>query len=299
MLPEVHSFVDGNIQETLQKKNRQEVKKIEPIYLKDNSPEVLFWYPSLFSFALAALALPHQLDLSAISLFSQFKEYQWFKNLDTNGIVSEGSLFWLWITSWIVFFVLYRGNLSRKNFLLVVGILGTVIGIPASLEIVGFGVFFQWLAKTLGDLHPSMNAGAYSVIGILALIPWIWNFAWSNANNRAKLDESNLTIWRADGTSEQFDLVGLVTRENNFDYGERLVGGYGSLILLTKAGKELFRLQRVKGLYWTPLFFWRKGLSGRINYLLSFQGKVASVNISGSDESSSSDEDHGVDNAIV
>ncbi len=252
---------------------------IKPIWLYDNLSEVLFWHIGIFMAVLAIISIPNQVDLSALWIFQWVKDYDWFKAFDENSLISPPVVFWMAVVGWVFFFILYRYNLSRKNFLMVFGLVGTFIGIPATLELVGYGSVFRYLGNLLGGLTPAANAGAYCFMTILCFIPWVGNKFWSRANTRAKLDEAGLTVYFADGSSRNFDLIGLVTDETNFDYGEWLLSGNGRLKFKLKNGKILFQLDRVHGLFWTPLTFWREGLSKQISYALSFQGKVASVDV--------------------
>lgn len=279
--------------------------ELKPIWLHDNLSEVMFWYLGVFMGILALISLPDQIDLVNISWLSWFKNLTWFRALDERSLVSPPVVFWIAVVAWIFFYVLYRFNLSRKNFLIVFGLVGTFIGIPAALELVGYGHFFEWLGDFLGSLMPAANSGAYMFLCLVCMIPWVANFIWSRTNTRAKLDASGLTVYYADGSSTTFDLIGLVTDESNFDYGEWLLSGNGRLKFKLKNGTVLFQMDRVIGLYWTPLLFWRKGLSTNISYALSFQGKVASVDVTNEIRQQNDDmtdhgdfDDHGIDDSV-
>ena len=94
---------------------------------------------------------------------------------------------------------------------------------------------------------------------------------------QVRLDESGLTIKRLGGRGERFDLIGLKTEDEPIDYLESFIAGIGSLSLKTRMNKPIFTMKRVVGLYRSPLTPWRKGKLARIEEMLSFQGKVLSV----------------------
>lgn len=94
---------------------------------------------------------------------------------------------------------------------------------------------------------------------------------------RVRIDESGLTINRLGGRGERFELIGLKTENEPLDYLELFIAGVGSLSLKTRMNKPIFTMKRVIGLYRTPLFPFFRGKLARIEEMLSFQGKVISV----------------------
>jgi len=94
---------------------------------------------------------------------------------------------------------------------------------------------------------------------------------------RVKIDESGLTVNRLGGKGERFELIGLKTENEPLDYLELFLAGVGSLSLKTRMNKPIFSMKRVIGLYRTPWFPFFKGKLARIEEMLSYQGKVVSV----------------------
>ena len=235
-----------------------------PVKLHDHVPEILVIQLAVLFTVLAALQF--SIDLN----------WRWKP-------VSQHTVFWVGAGFALLWAVSYRWNLSKKNFLIVVGLTGTFFGIPAALEIVGkvvpdtLGWFapFSTVGRALGAFAPTASAGAYA---FLALVSWIISgvaLTWSIVHMRAKLDESGLSIARADGKRERYDLIGLKTETDPFDYSERAALGIGSLTLQTRAGKEIFTMRRVVGLYRIPLLFWITPKLTRIDELLGYQGKTS------------------------
>ena len=79
------------------------------------------------------------------------------------------------------------------------------------------------------------------------------------------------------GKGERFELIGLKTENEPLDYLELFLAGVGSLTLKTRMGKPIFTMKRVMGLYRTPWFPFYKGKLARIEEMLSYQGKVVSI----------------------
>ena len=96
----------------------------------------------------------------------------------------------------------------------------------------------------------------------------------------ATLDESGLTIVRVDGRRERYELIGLKTEADPFDYSERASLGIGSLTLRTRTGKMIFSMKRVIWLYRIPLLCWIAPKIDRIEEVLSYQGKMTVVDTS-------------------
>jgi hypothetical protein len=235
-----------------------------PVKLHDHIPEILVVQLAVLFTILAALQL-------AIDLNWRWKP------------VSEHTVFWVGAAFSLLWVVSYRWNLSKKNFLIVVGLTGTFFGIPAVLEIVGrvvpetLGWFapFSTIGHALGAFAPTASAGAYAFVALACWIITGAAAAWSMLHLRVKIDESGLTIARADGKRERYDLIGLKTETDPFDYSERAALGIGSLTLKTRAGKQIFTMKRVIGLYRIPLLFWLTPKLQRIEQLLSYQGKTS------------------------
>ncbi len=96
----------------------------------------------------------------------------------------------------------------------------------------------------------------------------------------ATLDESGLTIVRVDGKRERYELIGLKTEADPFDYSERATLGIGSLTLQTRTGKMIFSMKRVIWLYRIPFLFWIPPKIDQIEEVLSYQGKTTIVSAS-------------------
>jgi len=79
------------------------------------------------------------------------------------------------------------------------------------------------------------------------------------------------------GKGERFELIGLKTENEPLDYLELFLCGVGSLTLKTRLNKPIFKMNRVIGLYRTPWFPFFKSKLARIEEMLSYQGKVVSV----------------------
>ena len=83
-------------------------KKLKPIVLYDHLPGILAGYPAILFLLMA--------------LFSYFK---WF---DTH------MMFWIGLSIMILWYVAFRFNLPKSKFIMLVGLLGTFVGIPVVLE---------------------------------------------------------------------------------------------------------------------------------------------------------------------
>lgn len=240
-----------------------------PIKLYDHIPEILVVELAVVFTVLAVFQL-------AIDL-----QWRWTP-------LSADTVFWLASTFSLFWAVSYRWNLSKKNFLIATGLAGTFIGIPAALEIVGkfapeaLGWFapFTTIGRWLGAFAPRASAGAYAFVALVCWMVTALAFIWSRVHMRAKLDESGLSIKRADGKRVRYDLIGLKTEEDPFDYSERAALGIGSLTLRTRAGKHIFSMKRVIGLYRIPWLFWVSPKLNRIDEILSYQGKTTIVDAS-------------------
>ena len=177
----------------------------------------------------------------------------------------------------IVWYIAFRFNLPKKSFLMVFGLLGTFVGIPVVLELTGIIKPFSRIAGWLDTLAPEVNAGAFFVLALVFFIIWLANFVWSRTHLRVRIDESGLTVNRLGGKGERFELIGLKTENEPLDYLELFLAGVGSLSLKTRMNKPIFEMKRVVGLYRIPLFPFFRGKLQRIEEMLSYQGKVVSV----------------------
>lgn len=234
-------------------------KRLKPIYIYDHLPDILCGYPMLAFLGLAGLSMP---------------EVQQFTGL----VIGADVIFWIGLVVALAWFIAFRYNLPKTRFWLVFGLLGTFVGIPVILEITGYIQPFAWLGRQLGSLAPQVSSGVWLVGALVFGIAWICALVWSRTHLQVRLDESGLTIKRLGGRGERFDLIGLKTEDEPIDYLESFMAGIGSLSLKTRMNKPIFTMKRVIGLYWSPLTPWRRGKLARIEEMLSYQGKVVSVN---------------------
>lgn len=237
---------------------RPKKNKIRPVYIYDHLPDILCGYPAGALLLLALVSQPAVQQVAHVSL-------------------SPHTLFWMGLVIILAWFIAFRYNLPKTRFWLVFGLLGTFVGIPVILELTGYIAPFAWLGQQLGSLAPSVSTGVWLVGALLFGIAWGCSFVWSRTHLRVRLDETGLTIKRLGGRGERFDLIGLKTEDEPIDYLESFVAGIGSLSLKTRMNKPIFTMKRVMGLYWSPLTFWRRGKLARIEEMLSYQGKVLSV----------------------
>lgn len=229
-----------------------------PVQFYDHLPGILAFLPMVGFGVCALLMVPHQLG------------WGW-------KILGQDTIFWVGVVVAIFWYVAFRFNMPKRRFWFVFGLMGTFLGIPVVLELVGYWDAFSWMGGKLGQLAPSANVGAYVVVAGMFGIVWIANLIWSRLHLSVRMDESGLTIRRAGGKSERFELIGLKTEHEPLDYAETAIGGFGTLALKTRTNLPIFRTNRVFGLYWCPLMPWRKPMIQRIEELLSFQGKVSTV----------------------
>ena len=228
---------------------------LKPIVLYDHLPGILAGYPAVLFALLALFSLREEGFLAA----------------------NKHMLFWIGLSVMLVWYVAFRFNIPKGKFWLMFGLLGTFVGIPVVMELYGSFRPFSLTAEMLGMLAPEANAGAYFVLAIVFFAIWLGNFIWSRTHLRVRIDESGLTINRLGGKGERFELIGLKTENEPLDYLELFIAGVGSLSLKTRMNKPIFTMKRVIGLYRSPLFpFWR-GKLAHIEEILSYQGKVVSV----------------------
>ncbi len=234
-----------------------QVRGLKPVLLYDHLPGILAGYPAVLFTILALLSLPREFDM------------EWAPN--------SHMLFWIGLSVMVVWYIAFRFNMPKSKFFLMFGLLGTFVGIPVVLEITGFIRPFSWLGSMLGKLEPEVNAGAFFALAIVFFVIWLGNYVWSRTHMRVRIDESGLTINRIGGKGERFELIGLKTENEPLDYLELFIAGVGSLKLKTRMNKPIFEMKRVVGLYRTPLFPFFRGKLSRIEEMLSYQGKVVSV----------------------
>lgn len=237
----------------------QSVERLKPITLYDHLPGILAGYPAML-FAIMAL----------LSYFgtSPTGEGDW---------LDKHMMFWIGMSIMIVWYVAFRFNLPKSKFWMLFGLLGTFIGIPVVLELSGIIYPFTWTGNMLGRLAPEVNTGAWLMMAIVFGIIWLGNFIWSRTHLKVQIDESGLTVNRMGGKGERFELIGLKTENEPLDYLELFLCGVGSLTLKTRMNKPIFKMNRVIGLYRTPWFPFFKSKLARIEEMLSYQGKVVSV----------------------
>ena len=166
-------------------------QKLKPIVLYDHLPGILAGYPALL-FLLMAL----------------FSYLQWF---DTH------MMFWIGLSIMILWYVAFRFNLPKDKFIMLVGLLGTFVGIPVVLELADTISPFSWAAGQLGQLAPEVNTGAWVVMALVFGVIWFGNFMWSRTHLKVKIDESGLTVNRMGGKGERFELIGLKTENEPLD----------------------------------------------------------------------------------
>lgn len=237
---------------------------IKPIVIYDHLPGILAAYPATLFTLLGLASLPAQLARGE----SQ-EPASWVPN--------PSMLFWIALSVMLVWYVAFRFNMPKSKFWLMFGLFGTFVGIPVVLEVTGLIKVFTQSAAILSGLAPEANAGAYFALAIVFFFIWLGNFIWSRTHLRVRIDESGLTINRLGGKGERFELIGLKTENEPLDYLELFVAGVGSLTLKTRMNKPIFEMKRVVGLYRTPLFPFFRGKLSRIEEILSYQGKVVSV----------------------
>ena len=285
---------------------------MKPIYLYDHLPGILAAYPAALFALLAFLSIPgsfsdsYQDRIDAVRTGAAVVQTEEKTNesdaADENAeelvvekyaietleekkafwkrcSLNNHMLFWVGLSVMLVWYIAFRFNLPKKRFLMVFGLLGTFIGIPVVLELTGYIEPFTLIAGALGSLAPEVNAGAFFVLSIVFFIIWLANFVWSRTHLRVCIDESGLTVNRLGGKGERFELIGLKTENEPLDYLELFLAGVGSLSLKTRMNKPIFEMKRVVGLYRMPLFPFFRGKLARIEEMLSYQGKVVSVDV--------------------
>lgn len=247
------------------KGNEKTLSPRKPIVLYDHLPGILAGYPAV--------------------LFSVLGVVSFWSGVDPH------MMFWIGLSIMLVWYVAFRFNMPKSKFWLLFGLLGTFIGIPVVLEMTGIIRPFYWLGMALGSMTPAVNTGAWFVMAIVFGIIWAGNFVWSRTHLKVTIDESGLTLNRLGGKGERFELIGLKTENEPLDYLELFLCGVGSLSLKTRMNKPIFKMHRVVGLYRTPWFPFFKSKLARIEEMLSYQGKVFSVDSDRIDAAEQADAD--------
>ena len=272
---------------------------LKPIILYDHLPGILAGYPAVLFALLAILSVfsTTVVDESLENKIGEVKaEYVQSEaaNPDTvaalthkdapfqlvntrQPLFNSHMLFWVGLSIMLVWYVAFRFNMPKSKFILMSALLGCFIGIPVVLELTGIFGIFSYLGAALGWLEPSVNTVAWVAMSLVFFIIWLGNYVYSLTHLKVRLDESGLTINRMGGKGERFELIGLKTENEPLDYLELFLAGVGSLTLKTRMGKPIFTMKRVLGLYRTPWFPFTKGKLARIEEMLSYQGKVISV----------------------
>lgn len=233
------------------------VNALKPILLYDHLPGILAGYPAVL-FALLGIS-------------------SYFIGLGEERAPYRHMIFWIGLAIMLLWYVAFRFNLPKSKFMLIFGLLGTFVGIPVVLEVTGYIKPFSAVGGWLGRLAPEANAGAWFAMAIVFFLIWLGNFIYSRTHLRVRIDESGLTVNRLGGKGERFELIGLKTENEPLDYLELFLAGVGSLSLKTRMNKPIFEMKRVIGLYRTPWFPFFKSKLARIEEMLSYQGKVVSV----------------------
>ena len=272
---------------------------LKPIILYDHLPGILAGYPAVLFALLAILSVfsTTVVDESLTTKIDEVKtEYVQSDDADKDTVslltnkddpyqlvnsrkpmFNSHMLFWVGLSIMLVWYVAFRFNMPKSKFILMSALLGCFIGIPVILEMTGIFGIFSYLGAALGGLEPTVNTGAWVAMSLVFFIIWLGNYIYSLTHLKVQLDESGLTINRMGGKGERFELIGLKTENEPLDYLELFLAGVGSLTLKTRMGKPIFTMKRVLGLYRTPWFPFTKGKLARIEEMLSYQGKVISV----------------------
>lgn len=255
-----------------------------PILLYDHLPGILAIFPAVLFAVLATLSLFTKRLISteqAEKLKAQMADVPLEiadKALNaTEPFFNAHMLFWVGLSIMLVWYVAFRFNLPKSKFLLMFGLMGTFVGIPVVLELTGLIHPFSWTSSLLGGLEPTVNTGAWVVMSLVFWAGFIGNFIYSRTHMCVRIDESGLTLNQMGGKGERFELIGLKTENEPLDYLELFLAGVGSLSLKTRMNKPIFTMKRVIGLYRIPWFPFYRGKLARLEEMLSFQGKVISV----------------------
>lgn len=268
---------------------------LKPILLYDHLPGILAGYPAVLFAILALLSLPQNyVDRTVPDAVVQSLSADTATDAETGRRVisaaeytsaqlptwvpSPHMLFWIGLSIMIIWYIAYRFNIPKGKFVLLLGLFGTFVGIPVVLELAGYIRPFRVIAGWLQGLAPQVNAGGFFALSLVFFVIWLLNFIWSRTHMKVIIDESGLVVNQLGGKGQRFELIGLKTENEPLDYLELFLAGVGSLSLKTRMGdKTIFEMNRVIGLYRIPIFPFFKGKLARIEEILSYQGKVISV----------------------
>ena len=294
---------------------------LKPILLYDHLPGILAGYPAALFAILALLSwFPRTVidEPTSEKLNQTVQEYRenlepgsfaheqleagFDPVLETAPMFNQHMLFWIGLTIMLVWYIAFRFNMPKNKFLLMFGLVGTFVGIPVVLELSGYFKIFSITSQTLDKLEPTVDTGAWVVMSLVFFIIWLGNFIYSRTHMKVRIDESGLTVNRLGGKGERFELIGLKTENEPLDYLELFLAGVGSLSLKTRMNREIFTMKRVVGLYWHPMLPFSKGKLARIEEMLSYQGKVISVDrddrIDAAEMSDGDSDGHDMDDVI-
>lgn len=277
-------------------------RPLKPIMLYDHLPGILAIYPAVLFAVLAVLSLFRRrvdglTDAMLAAMQDQIKdlppEVSSLVINPTEPYFNSHMLFWIGLSIMLIWYIAFRFNMPKSKFLLMFGLLGTFVGIPVVLELSGLIHPFRWTSQMLGHLEPSVNAGTWAVMSLVFTVGFLGNLIYSRTHMCVRIDESGLTLNRMGGKGERFELIGLKTENEPLDYLELFLAGVGSLSLKTRMNKPIFTMKRVVGLYRIPWFPFVSGKLARIEEMLSYQGKVVSVERQdGIDAAEQMDADH-------
>ncbi|MEL7496288.1 MAG: hypothetical protein AAFN77_01670 [Planctomycetota bacterium] len=278
--------------------NKNQNPRLKPIVLYDHLPGILAGYPAVLFAVLAVLSwiprtviddtMYEKLESSRVAVVEELKlendsvaelmaktDYEWVNR--TVPMFNSHMLFWVGLSIMLVWYIAFRFNMPKSKFLLMFFMFGFVVGLPVILELTGYLTLFTWSSQLLGALKPTVNTGAWVVMSLVFFIIWLGNIIYSRTHMKVVIDESGLTVSRLGGKGERFELIGLKTENEPLDYLELFLAGVGSLSLKTRMNKSIFTMKRVIGLYWLPWLPFAKGKLAQIEEMLSYQGKVVSV----------------------
>lgn len=280
---------------------------LKPVLLYDHLPGILAGYPAILFAILAGLSLLRRNVMTgdvqakfiaqAIELgLTAEQSASLASTTEPMFRINQHMLFWIGLSIMLVWYIAFRFNMPKRKFILMFGLLGTFVGIPVVLELSGQFQIFSWGSDILSGLEPTVNTGAWVVMSLVFFGIWLGNFIYSRTHMKVRIDESGLTITRLGGKAERFELIGLKTETEPLDYLELALAGVGSLSLKTRMNKPIFTMKRIIGLYRTWWFPFFPGKLARINQILSYQGKVVSVDqqdrIDAADMADAASEDH-------
>lgn len=300
--------------------NKNSSSRLAPIVLYDHLPGILAGYPAILFAILAVVSwIPstvineeyaQKLEEARVKIVEEMgletdvvadlvskSDYQWLNT--TQPMFNSHMLFWIGLSVMLIWYIAFRFNMPKNKFLLMFFMFGFLVGLPVVLELTTENFrLFTITSSLLGQLEPSVNTGAWIVMSLVFTIIWLGNFIYSRTHMKVVIDESGLTVSRLGGKGERFELIGLKTENEPLDYLEMFLAGVGSLSLKTRMNKPIFAMKRVIGLYWLPWLPFAKGKLARIEEMLSYQGKVISVDKSDAAEMADASGDDDADGEL-